>query len=184
MDNKVIADDWIAENRVFIQNWTTTALQQFWNDTSVHVPRAEAERANGLQIWLERFRLKMRSEFDVSFRHQFLSMSRLLPENYIAEVFDQNVWPRIKPDVQQYAMHGFAAEWVTGHLGDATTLGTPEQSGGYWHVPLGIRGYEGEFGEIILTQEGAVLQDRTTSRKQLLEAARGTTVRAVAATAR
>ena len=184
MDNTKIANDWITENRVFIENWRTTALKRFWDDTSVHIPRAESERANGLQVWLEQFRLRMRSEFEVGFRHQFPSMSDRLPEDYIAEVFDHNVWPKIKPDVQRYAMHGFAAAWRTGHFGDATTLGVPEQIGSYWYVPISIRGYEGEFGKIVLTQEGDVLQDKTTSRKQLLEAARGTAFRAVAATAR
>ena len=184
MSSTKIVEDWITENRPFIDRWTTTALQGFWNDTSVRVPRTLSERANGLAIWLEGFRLKMRSEFEMGFRHEFPSMSDRLPKNYVAEVFDQNVWPQIKADVQRYAMHGFAAAWVTGHLGDATTLGVPEQRGNYWHVSLGIRNYGDRLGEVVLTQDGDVLQDLTTSRKQLLEAARGTTVQAVAATAR
>lgn len=184
MENTKILEDWFAENRPFIDNWTTAALQQFWNDASVRVPHTETERANGLQVWLERFQLKMRSEFEAGFRHQFASLSSLLAEDYIAGVFDQNVWPQIKPDVQRHAMHGFAAAWRTGHFGDATTVGTPQLRGQLWYVPLGIRGYGENLGEIVLTQDGDVLAEKTTSRKQLLEAARGTTIQAVAAAAR
>lgn len=170
MDNTKIVSDWIAENRFFIDNWTTTALQQFWNDTSVRVPRTLSERANGLAIWLEGFRLKMRSEFELGFRHQFSSMANRLPENYIAEVFDYNVWPKIKLDVQQYAMYGFAAAWIGRHLGDATTIGAPVWDGQLWRIPVGIKGYGDNLGQITLDADGEVVAELTATRINLLEA--------------
>ena len=172
MDKTKVVNDWIADNRIFIDNWTTTALQRFWNDTSVRVPRTLSERADGLAVWLEGFRLKMRLEFEVGFRHQFPSMSNRLPENYIAGVFDQNVWPEIKPDVQRYAMYGFAAAWVGRHLGDATTIGVPVWNGRYWHVPLGLEGYGDDLGQITLDPDGEVLAELTTTRTGLLGAIR------------
>ena len=172
MNNKTIVEEWIAENRIFIDNWTTTALQQFWNDTSVRVPRTLSERADGLAVWLEGFRLKMRSEFEKGFRHQFASMSNHLPPSYVAEVFDQNVWPEIKPDVHRYAMYGFAAAWAGRYLGDATTIGAPVWDGQLWHVPLGIKGHGDNLGQIVLDADGEVIAEQTTTRISLLEAIR------------
>ncbi len=184
MGNKEIAESWIAENRLFVDDWTAAALEGFWNDTSVRVPRTVEERRDGLKVWLEHFSLKMRVSFEQEFQSRFGSLSALLPETYIADVFDQNVWPQIRPDIQQYAIHGLAAAWVTGNMGDATTMNRPEQKNNRWHVPIGIRGYGDKLGEIVLTQDGDVLENMTTSRKQLLEAARGVQSHSVATAAR
>ena len=172
MNNTKIVEDWIAENHIFVNNWTTTALQRFWNDHSIRVPRTLSERANGLAVWLEGFRLKMRSEFEMGFHHEFSSMSARLPENSSTEVFDQNVWPRIKPSIQCYAMYGLAAAWVGRHLGDATTISVPIWEGQLWHVSLGIKGYGDNQGLITLDADGEVIAELTTTRTSLLEAIR------------
>lgn len=59
MENSEIVAEWIAENRPLIDLWISEATRLFWKNSSVRVPRTEAERRNGMEGWLEKQRLKL-----------------------------------------------------------------------------------------------------------------------------
>ena len=129
VENPEIVADWAAENRAVINRWVEKALKRFWEDASVRGPRAESERRNGLEVWLEQQRLKLSAGLQEEFPQEFSPLASGLPPAYITRVFDELVWPEVKPEVQRYAIFGFCAAWIGRHMGDATTLGTPKCDG-------------------------------------------------------
>ncbi len=169
MDNAEIVAAWIAENRPVIDRWISEAVRHFWEDASIRVPRTEAERRNGMEAWLEQRRLKLGARLQEEFPHQFPSLAQNLSPSFITSVFDELVWPKVKPEIQRYAIFGFAAAWIGRHMGDATTLGTPKRDGEQWCVPIGVRGHGDDLGQIVLTLDGEVILEMTTTRSDLLE---------------
>lgn len=184
MDNAEIVAAWVAENRPLIDGWISEASRRFWEDASVRVPRTEAERRNGMEAWLEQRRLRLGAALQDEFPHLFPSLAQTLPASFITSVFDELVWPKVKPEIQRYAMSGFAAAWIGRHMGDATILGTPERDGQHWCVPLGVSGYGDDLGQIVLNLDGEVIPELTTTRRDLLEATREPSLPPVAAAAR
>ncbi len=184
MDNAAIVTQWVAEDRTTLDQWIRMASEAFWADTSVRVPRSKSERQNGLSLWLEHCRLKLGVVLQDEFERHFPSLAQKLSASAILDIFNDHVWPKVMPEVQRYALRGLASAWVTENMGDATTLGQPNLDGELWHIPLGIRGIGDHLGRIVLTLNGDIVPHLTTSRKQLLEAARGSTLSTPAAAAR
>lgn len=184
MDNAEISAAWVAENRPEIDRWISEAMRRFLEDASVRLPRTEAERRNGMEAWLERQRLQLGASLQEAFLHQFPSLVQSLSLSFITSVFDELVWPQVKPEVQRYAIFGFASAWIGRHMGDATTVGTPKRDGRQWCVPLGVSGHGSDLGQIVLNLDGEVIPELTTTRRDLLEAIRETSLPPVAAATR
>ncbi len=142
-----------------IAEWVRAASRLFWDDATVRMPRTEAARRNALEGWLAEQQAKLRANFE----HAHPSAAAL---------FDPLIWPEVEPEVRRYAIFGFAAAWVGRHLGDATTIGTPTLGSYQWRVPLGVNGYRDDLGQIVLTLDGDVIAELTTTRSELLEAIR------------
>jgi len=184
MNNAEIVSAWIAENRPEIDRWISEAMRRFLEDASVRLPRTEAARRNGMESWLEQRRLKLDASLQEAFPHQFPSLAQNLSPSLITRVFDELVWPQVKPEVQSYAIFGFASAWVGRHMGDATTVGTPRCDGWRWYVPIGVSGHGSDLGRIVLNLDGEVIPELTTTRRDLLEAIREPSLPPVAAAAR
>lgn len=184
MGSSEIVTTWVAENRGVFNQWIGEATRLFWEDASVRLPRTEAERQNGMEAWLEQRRLKLGAALQEEFPRQFPSLAQHLSSSFITSVFDGLVWPEVKPEIQRYAISGFAAAWVGRHMGDATTLGTPKRDGQQWCVPIGVRGYSNDLGQIVLNLDGEVIPEVTTTRSDLLEALREPSLLSLATAAR
>lgn len=184
MGNSEIAGTWVAENRVVFDQWIGEATRLFWEDASVRLPRTEAERRNGMERWLEQRRLKLGAALQEEFPHRFPSLAQHLSPSFITSVFNELVWPEVKPEVQRYAIFGFAAAWVGRHMGDATTLSTPRRDGQQWCVPIGVKGYGDDLGRIMLNLDGEIIPELTTTHGDLLEAIREPSTRTLTTAAR
>lgn len=90
----------------------------------------------------------------------------------------------MKQEVQRYAIFGAVAAWIGRYMGDATTIGVPERHGEQWRVPIGVRGYGDNLGQIVLNAEGEVVPGLTTSRSEILEAIREPALPSLTAAAR
>lgn len=184
MDDAEIVAAWIAENRSVIDRWISEAVRHFWEDPSVRMPRTEAERRNEMKSWLEQRRLKLDADLQEEFPQQFPSLAQSLSPSFLTSVFDELVWPQVKPEIQRYAIFGLAAGWIGRHMGDATTLGTPNRDGQQWRVPIGVRGYGDDLGQIVLNRDGEVIPEMTTTRGELLEGIREPSIPSLSAAAR
>ena len=69
----------------------------------------------------------------------------------------------LKDKALYYAMH---------HLGDAVFVDEPVWADDGWRLPLRVRHHEGTFGELFLSPRGEVVEARSTSLMELLEALR------------
>lgn len=70
------------------------------------------------------------------------------------------------PDAEAIRMA--ALRYACRRLGDAVGVEEPERDGEWWIVGLKVQGRKGTFGQLVLTDLGDVLLDRSTSRDELL----------------
>jgi len=75
---------------------------------------------------------------------------------------------RYLPDAQ--AIRHAAMRYAWRKLGDAVGIAEPVWDGEVWKAGLWVRGREGVFGELCLTEAGEVVIERSTSKQQLHEA--------------
>lgn len=52
-------------------------------------------------------------------------------------------------------------------LGDAVGAGEPSWENGVWSVPLKVRGRTGTFGQLVLSEDGQIIPERSTSKQEL-----------------
>lgn len=184
MSDHEIVSAWIEENRVPLRQWTNEAVRIFSEDASVRLPRTESERRNGMEEWLEQRRIKLAAALHEEFPRYFPSQVPHLLPSFVTSVFDELVWPQVKPEVQRYAIFGFAAAWVGRYMGDATTIGTPRRDGQQWCVPIGVKGYGDDLGQVMLNLDGEIIPEVTTTHGDLLEAIREPSIQTLTAATR
>lgn len=76
----------------------------------------------------------------------------------------------VRPLPSPEELRNKALHYAARRLGDAVFPGEPIWTGDGWRLPLRVRHHEGTFGQILLSREGEVVEERTTSRKELVEA--------------
>lgn len=145
-------------------------------DTSRRVPRAEADRANAFERWLDRYQRRLDPVIEAEARQEFPDLFGQEERTVEATaLLHDRIWPGVADFLREYAVRGQAAAWVGRHMGDATTIGWPERIGDRWRVALGVMGYGEDLGQVILDSDGNILPDETTTREQVLEVIGGRT---------
>jgi hypothetical protein len=68
------------------------------------------------------------------------------------------------------AIRNAALRYVWRRLGDAVGVEEPYWDGEFWNVPLVVRGHAGSPGRLLLTEQGEISAERSTTKAEILEA--------------
>ena len=157
-----------AAHQAAVQRAIEIALEAVKRDYSLRPPRSDEDRANGFADWLTRQRQKqepmMREAVSATFADD-APLDEATTQRYI----ECCVWPEVEEWLEDYALGYYAGAWVRGHYGDAIYTSPSERFGALWRVPLGVNGYGKNMGQIVLDNEGNVIEDLTTTRLEILE---------------
>jgi hypothetical protein len=174
MDSGTVVTQWVDENRAAIEKCVQRAIEALEGDTPLRVPRTEAERRHGFAEWLARYRARLGPLIQAELQSQCPSLPAQLKQPDACEAVVRDVlWPEVERFLKRYAARGLAAEWVSHHMGDATTMAWPEPLDDGWLVRLGVAGHGENLGQLVLDADGRVIPHRTTSRQEILEAISG-----------
>ena len=80
-------------------------------------------------------------------------------------------WARVEVKTlpSAYELKGKALYHILHHLGDAVCVGDPVWVDEGWRLDLGVKGRKGVYGQLLLAPDGEVIEERSTSRAELLE---------------
>lgn len=141
------------------------ALQLVESDTVLRVPRTDEECRDRFAEWLSTHRARLAPTI-----RQLID--RAVPaQGHDAAAVEEAVWSRLSPVLLDFAVRGRAVQWVSRHLGDATTIGWSERTEEGWRIPLGVRGHGENLGQMVLDPDGRVVEALTSTRSCVRDAA-------------
>jgi hypothetical protein len=84
-------------------------------------------------------------------------------------------WARLEVEAlpSSEELRASALRYVIHHLGDGVYPAEPVWIDDGWQLGLRVKGREGVYGHLVLTPEGEVVQHRSSTRSELLEALGG-----------
>lgn len=154
-------------------------------NTSLRVPRQQAERQDGFRAWLDAFAAQGFEHWLNSYKHQIAQdiQSEVLaafPEVFgglrnrelVRETVETLIWPEIEPLLRSraeellliYAVRGVTLAWASRQLGDHLLVGVPERTSAGWQVPLHLRATKARVAEIELDANGEIMSDLASLR--------------------
>jgi hypothetical protein len=162
------AESWVAEHPDHVTAFLEEAKDLVFRSREISAPRSDAEVRNGFAEWLSRARSVLAPALSELWRRE-----PARPEA-IWEVVEIDAWPILSDHLLRFrAVKPVAARWALTRIGDAIILGVPERRSSSWHVPLGLRSAEGFVGRIVVSDDGTVDEQRTTTRQQLIDLTHG-----------
>jgi hypothetical protein len=164
-------------NQARLRRLVQRAVERVHQDTSLRVPRSEADQRDAFAEWLAGHRARLGLSVQAEFRLEFPEIdAHFKNPELVREVVEQQVWPQVEQFLRAYAIRGQAAAWVSKHIGGAAVIGIAEPVGDRWRVPLSAPGQAEDLGQIVLDPDGTVIVSESTTRDQLLEQLRARAV--------
>ncbi len=161
---------WLSEpeTKASLQRCADFAVETLHNDTTLRVPRSIEQRENGFTTWRNEWRDRLGTAIQEEFFRQFPGITRNLSPDSIKNIVIKSVWPQVEAELMTFALEGLARTWVRRHMGDATTIGRPRLETDHWVVPIGIKGYADDLGQVTLDSNGNVIEAASSSRNDML----------------
>ena len=168
-----LADVPVAQ-RASVRRAIEIAVNAVYQDRPFTIPQSQEERANGFTAWIAQKRQRLEPKMRAALAEAFADVAPL-DETTAQKYLECCVWPEVEFWLQDFAIRYHAGIWKQKHYGDGTYMMPIERFGDYWRIPIGVNGYGRNLGQIIVDNEGNVIEKLTTTRQEILEQLHGRT---------